>query len=94
MPAISRVYFHNVELIPQLMSDNQEIVTETARILSNITRYPLPLSNHIIHITKIATMLLDHQEVDIITYACGILMNLLKNNVAKEVMDLGGSEKY
>jgi hypothetical protein len=76
------------------MSDNVEIVTETARVFSNLTRFPLSRSNQFtIHLTKIATMLLDHQEMEIITFACGILMNLLKNNVGKDVLDLGGCEK-
>jgi predicted Zn-ribbon and HTH transcriptional regulator len=76
------------------MNDNREVVSETARIFSNISRYSLPYSNNIIHLTKIATLLLDHQDLDVITYSCGILMNLLKNNVSKEVMELKGAEKY
>jgi hypothetical protein len=77
------------------MNDNIEMVTETARILSNISRYPLSRTNpYTIHLAKISTALLDHQEPEIVSLACGILMNLFRNHATKDIVDAGCPEKY
>lgn len=79
------------------MSENLEICTEACRLLANISRFRLIdiSKTERSSILQICTLLLDHSDTDLIKYASGISMNLLKSReLAEEFIKLNGPEMY
>jgi hypothetical protein len=90
-----------------LISDNEEMVTESCRILANLSRFPLPsppqamqnrtiLFNDLLMIVmEVITLLLDHSRTTILELTCGILVNLLKSTKnVQYFISYNGHEKF
>ncbi|KAJ3268166.1 Armadillo repeat-containing protein 2 [Terramyces sp. JEL0728] len=94
-----RLFSHTIEtfgkLLPFLMNGNLEFIVETCKIIANIFRYNVNIPNSIMnHLVQILILLLDHTDVHVLYYSCGVLVNLLSTKYADLVNSLAGSEKF
>ncbi|KAJ3315568.1 Armadillo repeat-containing protein 2 [Boothiomyces sp. JEL0838] len=94
-----RLFSHTIEtfgkLLPFLMNENLEFIVETCKIIANVFRFNVTIPNSIMnHLVQILVLLLDHTDVHVLYYSCGVLVNLLSTKYTELVYNFAGTEKF